>query len=309
MRKKSRGSLQYTRTRTYRFLLIIVFCLAIGIAGVGFQVLNRNEDFPVLTGAVTLLLIFIILMAVLALFNNLKDEETYLESKEVFLSVASHDIQSPLIGINWAVENMAKQEKDPDQKTRLNAIQQSSKAVLQTVDDALSITSLEYLARQKVDAQDVDLIELMEEVMNGYKLTALQKNVILKRIGNWPNRYIVKVDPKQFRRVLANIIADEIKFTASGTEVSFTFTEGQNKWTVSFHNDGQTIPKEDQKRIFELYRRTKESNKAGIQGIGFGLYLAQQIVHKHGGDLSVRPDVSNGVTFDLVIPKSIAKNS
>jgi signal transduction histidine kinase len=102
-----------------------------------------GEDLPFISTAVTLLLLGIVLVAVIELFENLKKEEEYLEAKTVFLSVASHDLHSPLTGIDWAVRALASQSKDPKQKERLFAVEQSTREVLQTVDDALSITSLE----------------------------------------------------------------------------------------------------------------------------------------------------------------------
>jgi signal transduction histidine kinase len=292
----------YTRTRTYRIILIIVFCLCVGIAAMAYEVINK-EDLPFVSTAVTLLLLGVILIAVLELFDNLRREEAYMEAKTVFLSVASHDLHSPLTGINWAARALAAQSKDPKQKERLQAIEQSSWAVLQTVDDALSITSLEHLAKQKVMPKQVDLLELIDGSINSFKLTAEQKNLTMLRTGKWPSSYQISVDDKQFRRVIANILSNEVKYADPNSLVSLTFTEKQDSWSVAVHNEGPTISEEDRKNIFELHHRTKQSEKSGAQGVGFGLYLAQQIILKHRGMISVTSADGRGTTFTITIPK------
>jgi signal transduction histidine kinase len=301
--KKKKSDQYYTHTRTYRILLIIVTNLCLGIAAMGYDVLNKNDELPLISTAVTLLLLGIILIAVVELFNNLKQHEAYLEAKSVFLSVASHDLSSPLTGINWAAQSLITQTQDPKQKERLVAIEQTSKAMMQTIDDALSITSLEHMARQNVTPVNTDLLELIDGVINSFKLTAAQKSVTLQRVGPWPSTYPIQVDEKQFRRVVANIVSNEIKFTYPNTEVSLTFSQDARRWSVSVHNKGPSLTEADQKHIFAIYERSKESEKSGAQGIGFGLYLAQQIILKHNGTLTVFSNAPQGVTFMITMPK------
>jgi two-component system phosphate regulon sensor histidine kinase PhoR len=295
----------YTRTRTYHIILIIVFCLCVGIAAMAYEVINKSEDLPFISTAVTLLLLGVILIAVLELFDNLQKEEAYIEAKTVFLSVASHDLHSPLTGINWAAHALAMQAKDPKQKERLLAIEQSSRTVLQTVDDALSITNLERLAKQKVMRTNVDLLELLDGVINGFRLTAAQKNITIARIGKWPSSYEISVDEKQFRRVIANILSDEAKYADPNSSVSVSFAERKDSWSIAFHNVGPTISKEDQKNIFALNHRTKESEQSGTHGVGFGLYLAQQIILEHKGIISVTSADDSGTMFTITMPKII----
>jgi signal transduction histidine kinase len=294
----------YTHTRTYRIILLIVFSLCVGIAAMAYQVLDKNEDLPFISTAVTLLLLGVVLIAVIELFENLKKEEEYIEAKTVFLSVASHDLHSPLTGINWAAQALAAESQDPKQKARLLAIEQSSKAVLQTVDDALSITNLERLAKQRVMPSNVDLLELIDGVVNGFKLTAAQKRISITRADKWPSAYQISVDDKQFRRVIANILSDEVKYANPNSTVTLSFSEKKDTWSVHFHNEGPTISKEDQKNIFELNHRTKASESSGAQGVGFGLYLAQQIVLGHKGTISVISANGKGTTFTITIPKN-----
>jgi signal transduction histidine kinase len=293
----------YTRTRTYHIILVIVFCLCVGIGAMAYEVFGKSDNLTFVSTAVTLLLLAVILIAVLELFNNLRHEESYMEAKTVFLSVASHDLHSPLIGINWAAQSLAAQSKDPKQKERLMLIEQSSKAVLQTVDDALSITSLEHLAKQKVIPNEIDLVELIDGSINSFKLTAQQKNLTITRTGKWPASYKISVDAKQFRRVVANILSNEVKYADSNSLVSVSFIEKPGNWAIAVHNEGPAISKEDQQNIFELHHRTRQSEKSGAEGVGFGLYLAQQIILKHKGVISVSSSRGSGATFTITLPK------
>lgn len=285
-------------------MLAIVGFLCMGIAVLGYEVFSKSDNLSFVTTAVSLLLLGVVLIAVLELFNNLKKEEEYIEAKTIFVSVASHDLHSPLTGISWAAEALARQVQDPQQKARIKAIEDSSKSMLQTVDDALSITSLDRLAKQKPALQQIDLLELIDGVINSLKLTSSQKNVTVMREGKWPSSYPVMVDAKQFRRVVANIISNEIKFTYPNTTVPLTFSEDENRWSIAFHDHGPTIKPGDQERIFELHNRTKDSEKSGAPGVGFGLYLARQIITEHNGTLGIDPDAKEGTTFVLTMPKN-----
>lgn len=293
----------YTHTRTYRILLVIVFCLCLGIVAMGYEVFSKS-DVPFLSTAVTLLLLGIVLIAVLELFYNLKQEEDYVEAKEVFVSVASHDLNSPLTGIVWAAEDLAAQIQDPAQKAKVLAIAQNSKAMLQTVNDALSITSLDRLAKQKINAQNIDLLELIDEVIGSMKLTVAQKAQTITRAGRWPSSYTISVDEKQFRRAVANIFSNEIKFAYPKTTITLEFAEDQTNWSIRFHDDGPSIDPKEAQSIFELHERTKESEKSGAPGVGFGLYLAKQIILKHKGNIQIDLGQKQGTTFVLTMPKT-----
>lgn len=300
--KNQKSDQYYTHTRTYRILLVIVFCLCLGIVAMGYEVFTKS-DVPFLTTAVTLLLLGIVLIAVVELFYNLKQEEEYVEAKTVFVSVASHDLNSPLTGISWAAEDLAREIADPAQKAKVAAIAKSSQAMLQTVNDALAITSLDRLAKQKIVTQQVDLLELIDEVINSLALTAAQKELSIQRVGKWPSSYSIQVDEKQFRRALANIFSNEIKFAYPKTPVTLAFAEDASSWTIRFHDEGPSIKPEDSTRIFELHARTRSSEKSGTPGVGFGLYLAKQIILKHNGSISLDTAEQHGATFVLTMPK------
>jgi signal transduction histidine kinase len=293
----------YTRTRTYRILLVIVFCLCLGVAALGSEVITKS-DVPVLSTAVTLLLLGIILVAVLELFQNLKKEEAYIEAKTVFVSVASHDLYSPLTGIRWASEMLASEVQNPQQKEQVLAIQRSAQTMLQNVNDALAITSLDRLAKQQIQAEKTDLLELIDEEINNNKLTASGKNVVVRREGKWPSTYFVMIDQKQFRRVIANIFSNEVKFADPNTTVTLTFMEDSKNWSIRFHDEGPVISPEDKARIFELHSNTSDSEKRSAGGVGFGLYLARQIILKHHGSLELDPSEKQGATFILTMPKT-----
>lgn len=303
-RKKS--DQYYTHTRTYRILLVIVFSLCLGIVAMGYQVFTKS-DLPVLTTAVTLLLLGIVLISVMELFYNLKQEEEYVEAKTVFVSVASHDLNSPLTGISWAAEDLAREISDPTQKAKVAAIAKSSRSMLQTVNDALAITSLDRLAKQKIASQQIDLLELIDEVISSLTLTAAQKELSIQRVGKWPSSYSIEVDEKQFRRAVANIFSNQIKFAYPKTAVTLEFSEDPNIWTVRFHDEGPTISPQDSARIFELHARTRSSEKSGTEGVGFGLYLAKQIILKHKGSISLDTSQKQGTTFVLTMPKVLPK--
>jgi signal transduction histidine kinase len=276
----------------------MLLILTIGVIGV---IYSQN---PILSGGVIFVLTVVAFISTVLILRSIKQEETYIEAKTVFISVASHDLHSPLTGIIWAAGSLAEATENLEHRAKLLNIVESSRSMLQSVDDALAITNLDHLAQEPLIPDKVDLLELIDQVINSFKLTAAQKSVSLQRINQWPSSYAIAVDEKQFRRVIANIFSNAIKFTTPNTPITVSFSEDSHHWSLAIHNDGPLIEEADQKRIFDIHARTTQAEKLGEHGVGFGLYLAQQIILHHKGQISIDPNQTKGVTFIVTMPKS-----
>ncbi len=286
-----------SRSQFFNLIFLMLLILVIGVIGVLY---SQN---PILSGGVIFVLTVVAFISGILILRSIKQEKAYFDAKTVFISISSHDLHSPLTGIIWAAGTLAEAVQNPEHKAKLLEIAQSSKSMLQTVDDALAITNLESLADEPLVPDEVDLLELVDEVINSFKLTANQKTIAIQRVGQWPSSYKILVDKKQFRRVLANVISNGIKFTYPNTPITINFSEDENHWSLAIHNDGPAISEADQKRIFNIHERTEQAEKLGEAGVGFGLYLAHQIILHHKGEISVDPTTKNGVTFVIKIPK------
>jgi signal transduction histidine kinase len=107
--------------------------------------------------------------------------------------------------------------------------------------------------------------------------------------------------------VFSNLIGNAVQYSPQGTDVFVTVADHQNEVLISVHNDGNPIPPENLKRIFDSMTRGTGTG-AGPQSetatnLGLGLFITKKIVTAHGGDISVTSSGDMGTTFTVLLPR------
>lgn len=257
-----------------------------------------------------------VLQGAIVVFRDVSSERALEQAKSEFVSLASHQLRTPLSAINWYSEMMLDQDTGKltkDQQEYMKEIYEGNQRMIELVDSLLNVSRLE-VGKLKNDPQDVSMVELADSLEKEMQTSIITKNLTLTR-NIQPKLPIVSADPKLVRMIVQNLLSNAVKYTPPKGKVTLTMhkaTEDEIKKAgikdtgnflfISVSDTGYGIPKEQQGKIFEKLFRADNVRKMDVEGTGLGLYIVKEVAKKLGGDIWFESTESIGTTFYVVIP-------
>jgi signal transduction histidine kinase len=223
--------------------------------------------------------------------KKLKDLD---KMKDEFISIASHELKSPIQPIFGFAE--LAQSGDIDQKEAWDGVTILAKKLQDLANDVLDVTRIES-NRLTLYQEDISLNDTIKEAAMMAR-TGLSKNI---KILEEPDQDVtVHADRSRLDQVLRNLINNSIKFTDSG-HITIKSAIKQNEATISVSDTGNGIPQEILPRIFGKFA-TKGHGQDNQAGNGLGLFLCKGIIEAHGGKITAKNNPDCGATFEFTIP-------
>jgi signal transduction histidine kinase len=221
----------------------------------------------------------------------------------VFLHSISHDLSAPVTGTSMILNNILKNTDNKDDNIVIS--RQMVESLLAGNNCQLNlINSLIEAHRTEVqgiilNSKPFQLHSLVRIILTDLQPILVKNRVILINQVN-PNLTLVTGDRTQLWRVLNNLIDNALKHNPYGIELTL---DAKVKGKVIYflvRDNGLGIAPEQQKKLFQLYRRGDRARY--MPGLGLGLYLCQQIIRAHGGEIGVDSKVNEGSTFWFTLP-------
>jgi len=216
-----------------------------------------------------------------------------------FLATVSHELRTPLTSIIAFTELLLKQATQPKQREYLEDVHESSRRLLDMVNNLLDLSRLE-AGRVELFTDLVELPELIYEVARTLRPLADQKGIRLE-VAEMPRLPLVLVDPLRIRQVLMNLVGNAVKFTPEGGLISLGARPVPGWVEVSVSDTGPGVAPEDRGLIFEAFRRV-ESPRGLHPGSGLGLALCRNLVELHGGEIWMEEAGGGGSIFRFTLP-------
>jgi len=238
-------------------------------------------------------------------FRDLTDEIESDKLKSDFISIASHQLRTPLSAINMYTRMLRDGlagELSEQQLPYIQTILTSVERMNVLIDTLLNITRIE-AGGIVIKPQSVQVDELAREMLTEFKPAARAKSIELT--ADIPSSISsLRTDSLLVKEVCANLLSNAIKYTPEGGKVHFSLTETSKdiRWQVS--DTGYGIPKSDQKNIFLKFFRANNITSKDVSGTGLGLYLIKNIADSLGGDLWFESAENQGSTFHFHLPKA-----
>jgi sigma-B regulation protein RsbU (phosphoserine phosphatase) len=224
------------------------------------------------------------------------------EFRERLLGIVSHDLRSPLQAIMLQSQLLSRQVNDPKVKNATTRINHGAERMTRMIADLLDFTRGRLGGGIPVERRPDDLFLLTAEVIEELQLTAPQNPIVLRTQGNGYGEW----DRDRLIQVVQNLVTNAVKHGAQGMPVQVTLTGTEEGVVMCVQNQGQPIPPEFVPHLFDPFRRAGGGGKETsdpMSGLGLGLYIAQEIVHAHGGTIHVASDMEDGTTFTLHLPR------
>jgi len=235
--------------------------------------------------------------------NALLDEIEYRKQaehkKDEFISIASHELKTPLTSVKGYVQLLARSIDKGDVgtvKKHLHKAQAQLEKLNELIADLLDISKIES-GKLKFNKQRFvmdDLLTNIIEVMH-------QSNPDFTITKNGSVREPVFADEMRIEQVIVNFLTNAIKYSPGTSEVKINVKLENDRVYVGVRDYGIGIGPEQQKSVFEKFYRVEETSPH-FQGLGIGLYISAEIIRRHGGDVGVNSALGEGSEFYFTIP-------
>jgi signal transduction histidine kinase len=227
--------------------------------------------------------------------------------KDNFLSMVSHDLRTPLTGIQAYAEIVRHRRHlllPADQDKFLDIIIEQSKRLGRLINDLLDVQRFE-TRFIKLEFKDLDLVPLLREAVDAFRGAAREKNLSLKE--DFPDREImVRGHRDRLHQAMANLLSNAVKFTPDHGRIQASAHTQMNGTrpavVVEVKDNGPGVPPEMQNRVFEKFQQADKLVRDKMQGSGLGLALMRDIIELHGGEVGVSSSPGQGSTFYFTLP-------
>ena len=220
--------------------------------------------------------------------------------KTEFISLASHQLRTPLTEIRWALQFMAGKISEAERADMLGKAQSAVKRLVNLVGDLLNVSRIE---KQETVFKKVD-INLAKVIKKAVKLNEneINKKNLKVNVEFDPEQFPeIKGDAKRIQIAFQNIIDNAVKYTEEGG-VQIKCSQDNDKISCFVKDTGIGIPKQYHKGIFSKFFRASNVVTVDTEGTGLGLYLSKNIIDQHQGKISFTSEEGEGTTVFVELP-------
>lgn len=233
-----------------------------------------------------------------------KDLERALASRDEFLSIASHELKTPITSLKLQAQ-LLDAKIDPDQAMLppLPKLKNGIQLILRQTDRLTSLieymldVSRAHLGKFTFKFERVDLSKLVKDVFAQWEEPF--KAAQTERTAEIESGIVIQVDRYRIEQVLSNLLSNVLKY-AGGKPMNLRLKKEKTFAVIEIQDRGPGIDPSKLGRIFERYERAVDNQEAS--GLGLGLFISKAIVEAHGGKIQVESELNVGSTFRVTLP-------
>ena len=237
-------------------------------------------------------------------FRDITRERVISRSKSEFISIAAHQLRTPLSAIKWAMSLIIDGSMgglSPEQLKLIKRGYDTNEKMILLVNDLLNVARIED-GRFGYEFKEADFIETIEEVVSNVAILATERNITLNLKKPKEALAPFVFDPNKIPLALQNLIDNAIKYTPKGGTVNVIVDKKGKYLDVSVKDSGVGIPDDQIKRLFSKFFRARNVLRMQTEGSGLGLFIVKNIITRHGGNIDVKSKEGEGTTFHFTLP-------
>lgn len=242
-------------------------------------------------------------VGVINVFRDIAKEKQIDKAKSEFVSLASHQLRTPLTAIKWYVEMLQDAsfgELSEKQKEFANEISKGNERMVDLVNALLDVSRID-LGKTTIAPQDMDIVSVAKSIVHEFEPEISNKHIQFNVIYS-QDSIPAFLDPRLTTIVFQNIIGNAIKYTPENGSVSVNVNKLENTVKIEVKDSGFGIPESAKDKIFQKLYRAENVQTKSIEGTGLGLYIVKSIVDKSKGTIGFESKENEGTTFTIELP-------
>lgn len=238
----------------------------------------------------------------LLLYRDISQEKRINNAKTEFMSLASHQLRTPLTAVRWALSRLSKRlagTADGVEQQLLMRAKNEIGNMSATITTMLAISRVE-AGMLSLNRAPCHMAVFLETIRFKFLEACVAKKLTLTL--RCPADLIIETDQQMLREIVENIVTNAIKYTPPGGGISIRAVRKNGSMELSVSDTGYGIPKDQQHRIFTKFFRAENAISVDTEGTGLGLYLVSQLVGLLRGSISFTSQLQKGTTFVVQLP-------
>ncbi|ELS01907.1 PAS domain S-box [Xenococcus sp. PCC 7305] len=237
-----------------------------------------------------------------AMIEDITERKAIEQMKSEFVSVASHEMRTPLTSIHGVLKLMATGHlgkfSDRGQEMIQIAVRNTDRLV-RLINDVLDIERMES-GKEIIETAKITSAELISQAVDTAQEMAQQHQITIE---TKPNSIDLLVDSDRILQTLTNLLSNAIKFSPPGSKVWLTAKKQGNEVIFAVKDQGRGIPQDKLENIFERFQQVDASDSRKKGGTGLGLAICRHIVEQHGGRIWATSTLGKGSSFFFTLPQ------
>lgn len=224
------------------------------------------------------------------------------ESRNEFVSTATHELRTPLANIKAYAETLAIHEgiDVEQQKEFCNIINSEATRLSRFVDEVLNVSQIES-GSMALDTHETDVERLLDAVIDRVQPEMIKKQIDFE-VKRPPKVPKLKIDKDKFQAALINLLGNAAKYTPDEGRVIFEIELWPSHIAFHVQDTGIGIAAEELPRVFEKFYRSADDRVKDISGNGLGLAFTHEVIRMHGGRATVESTLNEGSRFTVTLP-------
>ena len=231
-------------------------------------------------------------------------EVEILRSKSEFITIAAHQLRTPLTTVHWVFEGLKGKDKleAEDKELAASGLRESVK-LLKIVNDLLDVSKIEE-GKFGYDFKQVNIIDFLSGILTNAEAMAKEYEVKLYFDRGGETAINLTIDATRLGLAVSNLLDNAIKYNVKNGRVDVKLERLADKpyLQISIQDTGIGVPPEEISKLFTKFFRAGNAVKAETEGAGLGLYITKNIINRHGGTIRAESTISRGTTFYLTLP-------
>lgn len=242
-------------------------------------------------------------IGVMKIFYNLTREKMIDKMKSEFISIAAHQLRTPLSAIKWVIKMILDGEVgelNDEQKEFLAKGYKSNERIIELVNDMLNVSRIEE-GRFGYIFNKEDFISLVKKIVDSEENSLESRSIkfTLNLPASLPKIYM---DKTKMDLAVTNLLENAIKYTPEHGKIVLTVEAGDKFIKVRIKDNGVGIPEEDKPKLFTKFFRAVNVIRMQTEGSGLGLFMVKNIIKRHGGEIMVNSEEGKGTEFIFTLP-------
>ncbi|OGZ30757.1 MAG: hypothetical protein A2835_03005 [Candidatus Niyogibacteria bacterium RIFCSPHIGHO2_01_FULL_45_28] len=235
--------------------------------------------------------------------HDITKERIVEKMKREFVSIAAHQLRTPLSGLRWLVIMLLKGDLgklNVRQKKFLKQGRDNADYMTRMIDELLDVSRMEE-GRYHYEPEKINVVSVLKEVVEEHqiKIDAKALTLNMEETKVLPDIFI---DPATFRISFQNVLENAVRYTGSGGKIDVSAREEGGKVVVVVKDNGIGIPEEEKEQIFTKFFRGKKAIQMETEGNGIGLYVVRSILESQGGNVRFESKEGEGTAVYLSLP-------